>query len=231
MNKVWSVCALGAMALSGAAWSQVSEDVIRIGFISDMSGIYRDYDGPAGADAIRMAIADVGGAVNGKKIELLIMDHQNKPDIAAAKAREWFDVNKVDMLIGGVNSGAAIAMAGVAAEKKKPYFVVGSGASSLTNEFCSPYTVHYAYDTVALARGTAGAVVKGGGNPGTSCRPTTPSVPRCRTMRPRSSWPTAAPSPVRSSIHWVPATSRPSCCRPRARRRRCSRWPMRAATP
>jgi branched-chain amino acid transport system substrate-binding protein len=163
MNKVRRACALGAMALSGAAWSQGSEDVIRIGFISDMSGIYRDYDGPAGADAIRMAIADAGGTIDGKKIELLTMDHQNKPDIAAAKAREWFDVNKVDMLIGGVNSGAAIAMAGVAAEKKKPYFVVGSGASSLTNEFCSPYTVHYAYDTVAMARGTAGAVVKGGG--------------------------------------------------------------------
>jgi len=110
-----------------------------------------------------MAIADLGGVLNGKKIELLTADHQNKPDIAAAKAREWFDVNKVDMLIGGVNSGAAIAMAGVAADKKKPFFVVGSGASSLTNEFCSPYTVHYAYDTVAMARGTASAVVKAGG--------------------------------------------------------------------
>lgn len=152
-----------ALALAGSASAQVSDDVIRIGFISDMSGIYRDYDGPAGAEAIRMAIADAGGAIDGKRIELLTADHQNKPDIAAAKAREWFDVNKVDMLIGGVNSGAAIAMAGVAADKKKPYFVVGSGASSLTNEYCSPYTVQYAYDTVAMARGTASAVVKAGG--------------------------------------------------------------------
>ena len=151
--------ALGALFAS-SAFAQVSDDTIRIGFISDMSGIYRDYDGPAGAEAIRMAIADMGGAIDGKKIELVTADHQNKPDIAAAKAREWFDVNKVDMLIGGVNSGAAIAMAGVAADKKKPYFVVGSGASSLTNEYCSPYTVHYAYDTVAMARGTASAVVK-----------------------------------------------------------------------
>ncbi|MDZ4356396.1 MAG: ABC transporter substrate-binding protein, partial [Variovorax sp.] len=115
--------ALGALFAS-SAFAQVSDDTIRIGFISDMSGIYRDYDGPAGAEAIRMAIADMGGAINGKKIELVTADHQNKPDIAAAKAREWFDVTKVDMLIGGVNSGAAIAMAGVAADKKKPYFVV-----------------------------------------------------------------------------------------------------------
>ncbi len=162
MKKNCVAVAVGLVVAATAVSAQVSDDVVRIGFISDMSGVYRDYDGPAGADAIRMAIADAGGMVNGKKIELLTMDHQNKPDIAAAKAREWFDVNKVDMLIGGVNSGAAIAMAGVAAEKKKPYFVVGSGASSLTNEFCSPYTVQYAYDTVALARGTAGAVVRAG---------------------------------------------------------------------
>lgn len=162
MKKNCVAVAVGLVVAATAVSAQVSDDVVRIGFISDMSGVYRDYDGPAGADAIRMAIADAGGTVNGRKIELLTMDHQNKPDIAAAKAREWFDVDKVDMLIGGVNSGAAIAMAGVAAEKKKPYFVVGSGASSLTNEFCSPYTVQYAYDTVALARGTAGAVVRAG---------------------------------------------------------------------
>lgn len=155
--------ALGAAFTATGASAQVSDDVIRIGFISDMSGIYRDYDGPAGAEAIRMAIADMGGAIDGRKIELVTADQQNKPDIAAAKAREWFDVQKVDMLIGGVNSGAAIAMAGVAADKKKPYFVVGSGASGLTNEYCSPYTVHYAYDTVAMARGTASAVAKAGG--------------------------------------------------------------------
>ncbi|MGJ7494356.1 ABC transporter substrate-binding protein [Variovorax sp. RT4R15] len=159
--RIATALVLGATAISASA--QISDDVVRIGFISDMSGIYRDYDGPAGAEAIRMAIADLGGMLNGKKIELVTADHQNKPDIAAAKAREWFDVNKVDMLIGGVNSGAAIAMAGVAADKKKPFFVVGSGASSLTNEFCSPYTVHYAYDTVAMARGTASAVLKSGG--------------------------------------------------------------------
>jgi branched-chain amino acid transport system substrate-binding protein len=163
MNFARATLAAAVLAGATATSAQISDDVIRIGFISDMSGVYRDYDGPAGTEAIRMAIADVGGAINGKKIELVAADHQNKPDIAAAKAREWFDVDKVDMLIGGVNSGAAIAMAGVAKDKGKPYFVVGSGASSLTNEHCSPYTVMYAYDTVAMARGTASAVLKTGG--------------------------------------------------------------------
>ena len=162
-NAAALAAALACTAGVTGALAQISDDVVRIGFISDMSGLYRDYDGPAGAEAIRMAIADMGGTVNGKKIELLTVDHQNKADIAAAKAREWFDVNKLDMLIGGVGSGAAIAMAGVAAEKKRPYFVVGAGASGLTNEHCSPYTVHYAYDTVAMARGTANAVAKSGG--------------------------------------------------------------------
>ena len=156
-----ALCA--ALACAAGAQAQISDDVVRIGFVSDMSGLYRDYDGPAGAEAIRMAIADMGGTVNGKKVELLTVDHQNKADIAAAKAREWFDVHRLDMLIGGVGSGAAIAMAGVAAEKKRPYFVVGAGASGLTNEHCSPYTVHYAYDTVAMARGTANAVARSGG--------------------------------------------------------------------
>ena len=145
------------------AQAQVSGDVIRIGFITDLSGLYADIDGPAGADAIRMAIADLGGAVAGKKIELLVADHQNKPDVAAAKAREWCDTQGVDMLVGGTNSGTGLAMAKVAQEKKKLFIAIGAGTSALTNEQCSPYTVHYAYDTVALAKGTGGAVVKSGG--------------------------------------------------------------------
>ncbi len=143
--------------------ADISDDVIRIGFITDMSGLYSDIDGPAGAEAIRMAIADAGGEVNGKKIELLVADHQNKADIASARAREWFDEQKIDVLIGGTSSGTALAMAGVAAEKKKPFMSVGAAASDLTNSQCSPYTVHYAYDTIALARGTGGAVVNNGG--------------------------------------------------------------------
>ena len=164
LTKISSACALAAAALLGtSAQAQVSGDVIKIGFITDMSGLYADIDGPAGAEAIKMAIADMGGAINGKKIELLVADHQNKADIAAAKAREWFDTQGLDMLVGGTNSGTALAMAKVAAEKKKPFIVVGAASSALTNDQCSPYTVHYAYDTTALAKGTGNAVVKSGG--------------------------------------------------------------------
>ncbi|WP_151447760.1 ABC transporter substrate-binding protein [Lacisediminimonas profundi] len=160
-----------ALAMTGAAVfgfgapasAQVSGDVIKIGIITDMSGLYADIDGPGGVEAVRMAIADAGGKVNGKKIELVYADHQNKADIAASKAREWFDREGVDMLIGGTNSGTNLAMAKVAAEKKKPFIAVGAASARLTNEECSPYTVHYAYDTVALAKGTGGAVVKQGG--------------------------------------------------------------------
>ena len=164
LNKISSACALAFASLLGtSASAQISGDVIRIGFITDMSGLYADIDGPAGADAIKMAIADMGGAINGKKIEVLVADHQNKADVAAAKAREWFDTQGVDMLIGGTSSGTNLAMAKIALEKKKAFISVGAATSALTNEQCSPYTVHWAYDTVALAKGTGNAVVKAGG--------------------------------------------------------------------
>ena len=164
LKKLVSACALAVVAMAGApAQAQISGDTIKIGFISDLSGLYADIDGPAGAEAIKMAIADMGGAINGKKIEVLVADHQNKPDVAAAKAREWFDTQGVDMLIGGTNSGTGLAMAKVALEKKKLFISVGAATSALTNEQCSPYTVHYAYDTTALAKGTGNAVVKAGG--------------------------------------------------------------------
>lgn len=146
-----------------SASAQISDDVIRIGFITDISGVYSDPDGIGGVEAIRMAIADMGGEINGKKVELLYADHQNKPDIAATKAREWFDLQKLDMLIGGSNSSVALALAGLARDKKKPFIPVGAGSSVLTNEQCSPYTAHWAYDTVALAKGTGQAVVERGG--------------------------------------------------------------------
>lgn len=142
--------------------AQISNDTIKIGFITDMSGVYADVDGPAGAEAIKMAITDFGGNVNGKKIEFISADHQNKADISASKAREWFDQQGVDMLIGGTNSATNLAMAKVAAEKKKPFIAIGAGTARLTNEECTPYTIHYAYDTVAQARGTAGALAKQG---------------------------------------------------------------------
>jgi branched-chain amino acid transport system substrate-binding protein len=162
-KKVASICTLAAAAFAAPAQAQISGDVIRIGIITDMSGLYADIDGPAGAEAIKMAIADMGGAIAGKKIELLVADHQNKADVAAAKAREWFDTQGVDMLIGGTSSGTNLAMSKVALEKKKLFISVGSATAALTNEQCSPYTVHWAYDTVALAKGTGNAVVKTGG--------------------------------------------------------------------
>lgn len=155
-----AVCALG---LSFAAQAQVSGDTIKIGLITDMSGLYTDIDGAGGAEAIKMAIADAGVVIAGKKVEFISADHQNKADIAASKAREWFDQQGVDMLIGGTNSGANLAMAKVAAEKKKVFISIGAGSARLTNEECTPYTIHYAYDTIALARGTGGAIVKQGG--------------------------------------------------------------------
>jgi len=164
LTQISAACALAAASLFAAsAHAQISGDVVKIGFISDLSGLYADIDGPAGAEAIRMAIADFGGNVNGKKIELLVADHQNKPDVAASKAREWIDQQGLDMLIGGTNSGTGLSMAQVMLEKKKPYISIGAGSSALTSEKCSPYTIHYAYDTVALAKGTAPAVVKAGG--------------------------------------------------------------------
>ncbi|WP_414674951.1 ABC transporter substrate-binding protein [Limnobacter sp.] len=149
--------------MAGTAAAQVSGDVVKIGMITDLSGVYADIDGPSGVEAVKMAIADFGGKVNGKKIEFIYADHQNKADIAASKAREWFDQEGVDFLIAGTNSGTALAIAKVAGEKKKPVFVIGSGSARLTNEECNPYSIHYAYDTVALAKGTGSAVVKQGG--------------------------------------------------------------------
>ncbi len=166
LKQLSAACALTTAALlspASPAQAQVSGDVIKIGLITDMSGLYADIDGPGGVEAIKMAVADMGGAIAGKKIEVVYADHQNKADVAAAKAREWFDTQGVDMLIGGSNSGTNLAMAKVAEEKKKVFISVGAATSALTNEQCNPYTIHWAYDTVALAKGTGNAVVKSGG--------------------------------------------------------------------
>ncbi|QGE31819.1 ABC transporter substrate-binding protein [Bordetella holmesii] len=165
LRTITAALALAGLGVAGlpAQAQGISDDVIRIGFITDMSGVFSDIDGKGGVEAIRMAIEDAGGSINGKKIELVTADHQNKADVASVRVREWFDQQKVDVLIGGTNSGTSLAMAQVAAEKKRPFFAIGAGASDLTNSQCSPYTVHYAYDTIALACGTGSAVVKDGG--------------------------------------------------------------------
>ena len=152
---------LGAAGLATSAAH--AQDKVKIGFITDMSSLYADVEGKNGALAIQMAIDDFGGTVLGMPVELISADHQNKADIAASKAREWIDTQGVTMLFGGTNSGTALAAAKVAAEKKRVYVNSGAGSSALTNEQCTPYTVHYAYDTVALARGTGSAIVDAGG--------------------------------------------------------------------
>jgi len=155
-----------AAALATAAGPRAAlaaGDQVVIGDIDDMSGVYADVLGAGGVEAVKMAIADFGGTVLGKKIVTLTADHQNKPDIGASKFREWADENGLNVLFGGSNTGVNIGMAKVAAVKKVPLFVIGAGGASLTNEDCTAYTVHYVYDTTALANGTASAIVNGGG--------------------------------------------------------------------
>ena len=165
LNKICAALAACGLAfgMSTASAQKLSDDKIVIGFVTDMSSLYSDIDGPGGVEAIRMAIADMQKEFPGKKIEVVFADHQNKADIASAKVREWIDQGGADVIIGGTNSSTALAGAKVATEKKKPYISVGAASSRLTNEDCSPYIVHYAYDTVALANGTGAAVVKSGG--------------------------------------------------------------------
>jgi len=143
--------------------STLAANEVVIGDIDDMSGLYADVLGPGGVEAAKMAIEDFGGTVIGKKIVLLTADHQNKPDVGSSKFREWADKNDVNMILGGNNTGVSIAMSKVAAEKKIPFIPIGAAGSSLTNADCTAYTVHYAYDTTALANGTAKVITDNGG--------------------------------------------------------------------
>ena len=161
-QKAADPAASAAPAATAASGAAGAANAIRIGFITDMSGVYADIDGPAGAEVIKWAIADAGGSVLGKPVELLTADHQNKADIASSKAREWLDQQGAQAIFGGTNSAAALATAKIMAEKKKPYFINGAGSSRLTNEDCTPYTVHYAYDTVAMARVAGKALIEKG---------------------------------------------------------------------
>jgi branched-chain amino acid transport system substrate-binding protein len=156
------VAALAVGLGTFSAFAQGNTGPVKIGFITDMSSLYADIDGPAGGEMIKWAVQDAGGKVLGRPIEVLTADHQNKADVASSKAREWIDKDNLSMLIGGTNSGTALAMSKVAAEKKRPFIVVGAASSRLINEDCTPYTVHYAYDTVSLAKVAGSALVKAG---------------------------------------------------------------------
>jgi branched-chain amino acid transport system substrate-binding protein len=156
-----AVCTVFCLCASGKA--SAAGDQIVIGDIDDLSAVYADVIGQGGIEAVNMAIADSGGSVLGKKVVFLSADHQNKPDVGASKFREWADQNGLNMLLGGSNTGVSIAMAKVAAAKKVPFIAIGAAGASLTGADCTPYTVHYSYDTTALGNGTASVIVKEGG--------------------------------------------------------------------
>jgi branched-chain amino acid transport system substrate-binding protein len=156
-----------AILWTGAASAQggkVSDGVVRIGFLLDMSGLYADVTGPGSAAAAQMAVEDFGGKVLGSPIDVLVADHFNKADVAASKAREWFDTGRVDAILDVAASATALAVVDVAKTKDKIVVMNGPGAIRLTNEACTPISVHYAYDTYALARTTGAATVKQGGD-------------------------------------------------------------------
>lgn len=155
--------ALAAFAFAAPSPAQISDDVIKIGLVVDLSSLYADVTGQGVIEAVKLAIADTGGSVNGKKVELIFGDYQNKSDVAASMARKWVDLEAVDVLMAATNSSAALAIAKIADEKKKPFLVVSTGTARLTNEDCNPYTIHYGVDTVAFAKSTGSAVVKQGG--------------------------------------------------------------------
>ena len=166
--KIRILAGLLAIGLSGGAHAQstsgISDDVVKIGLLLDMSSLYADITGPGSVTAAQMAIDDFGGKVNGKPVQLLYADHQNKADIAATKAREWYDRDKVDAILDVAASGPALAVAPIAREKNRIAVFSGPGSVRLTNDACSAVTVHYAYDTYALANSTARAVVEKGGD-------------------------------------------------------------------
>ena len=161
-SKKLAVAITVAFGLAPAARAQSDSGPVRIGFVTDMSSVYADLDGPGGAEAIKWAVQDFGGTVLNRPVEVLAADHQNKADIAATKAREWMDQQNLAMLVGGSNSSAALAMAKIAADKKRPFFAVGPGSARLTNEECSPYTLHYAFDTVSSAKVVGSSLIKAG---------------------------------------------------------------------
>jgi branched-chain amino acid transport system substrate-binding protein len=128
-----------------------------------MSGVYADIGGPGSVEAAKMAVADFAPAKHGMKVDILSADHQNKPDVGSSIARQWYDVDHVDAIADVPNSGVALAVSGVTREKNKVFLISGAADSDLTDKFCSPNTVHWTYDTWALAHGTGSAIVKNGG--------------------------------------------------------------------
>lgn len=156
-----AAAALAALAVPPAA--RAGEDAIRIGVLTDMSGLYSDQNGAGSVTAVKMAVEDFGARVLGRRIEVIYGDHQNKADVAANVAREWMDVRKVDLVANLGPSHTALAVAEIARQKNRIAVSTGAATTKLTNEGCTPNSIHYVYDTYALANGTANAVTKQGG--------------------------------------------------------------------
>lgn len=153
------------LAATAAFADGISNDVVKIGVLGDMSGVYStSFSGAGAVAAVKMAVEDFGGTVLGKKIEVISADHQNKADIASATARKWIDEDHVDMIADLTNSAVGLAVQQVASEKKVITMNTGSASSDLTGKACTKYGIHYGYDTHALAVGTGTAVVKNGGD-------------------------------------------------------------------
>ena len=153
---------LSALAAAAPAVAQETDKVL-IGAIMDRTGVYSRHGGPGMVEAIKMAVEDFGGAVNGKPIEVLQADYQNKVDVTSSVARRWFDVDNVNVIIESTDSSSAIALNKLGEEKKRVIIAAGSATTALTNAACMPYSIHYVYDTYAVATGTGSAIVKEGG--------------------------------------------------------------------
>ena len=156
--------AVAAAVSVGTAHAQVSDNVVKIGVLSDMSSLYTDLAGAGSVVAARMAVEDSGIEKRGYKVEIVSADHQNKPDVGSAVARQWYDVDKVDVIVDTPNSGVALAVNQITKDKGKAFLVSGAASSDLTGKACSPNTIHWTYDTWMLANGTGNAIVKTGGD-------------------------------------------------------------------
>ncbi len=164
MKSAIAAAVIGMTSATLPVAAQVSDNAVKIGVLVDMGGVYSANGGPGVITAVNMAVKDFGGQVLGKPIQIVSADYQNKVDITSAKARQWYDVDKVDMIIESTDSSSAIALQKLGVEKRKITIFAGSASSALTNKECSPYGIHYVYDTYSLATGTARAVLQEGGN-------------------------------------------------------------------
>src|SRR6266705_3681304 len=150
--------------LAGPAVAEISDGVVKIGVLNDQSSLYADLAGQGSVVAARMAVEDYGAEKKGMKVEVIFADHQNKADVGSAIARQWYDVDKVDLIVDVPNSGVALAVSQITRDKGKAFIVSSAATSDLTGRACSPNTIHWTYDTWALANGTGNAVVKTGGD-------------------------------------------------------------------